>query len=134
MASSLFKMFLPHSNRLKYIGPLINGLSVTKGPSCSVSSIASFYLFVLILWCTLSDLLSSIELSSTIMISGYPSSIEQTCDKCSSARISFDSLSSESQTCDIVICCMPVISVLQGSTCKLKTSALIPHLEICLAR
>ena len=28
--SSLFKRFLPHSDRVKYLGSLITGLSVTK--------------------------------------------------------------------------------------------------------
>ena len=37
MESSLFKRFLPHSNRLKYLSSLIAGLSVIKDSSGSVS-------------------------------------------------------------------------------------------------
>ena len=84
VASSLFKIFLPHLNILKYLGSLTTGLSVTKGSSCSVSSIAYFSLYTLF-W-THSGLLSSVELSSVIMIFDLPSSVEQTCDIFSSTR------------------------------------------------
>ena len=91
VASILFKRFLPHSNMLKYPGSLKIGSFVTKCSSCFASLFASFYFFIL-LW-THSDSLSSKELSSTItLLSDSPSSVEQTCDKFSSAGNSFDSL------------------------------------------
>ena len=114
--SILFNIFLPHSNRLKYIGSLVTGLSVTKGSLCSVSLIAYFYLFMLILLLTLSELLSSVELSSTVTNYDSLSSVEQTSDKVFPTRISFDLLLYESQTCEIGICCVPVIYVLTWST------------------
>ena len=49
VASSLFKMFLPHSNRVKELGSLITGLSLTEGSPYSTSPIAYFSLFVLII-------------------------------------------------------------------------------------
>ena len=81
LASILIKRFLSHLNRLKYIASFITGLSVSKGSSCSVSSIAYFSLFVLIILLTLSYSLSSVELSSTTTLSILFLSVEQTCNK-----------------------------------------------------
>ena len=95
-------------------------LSVTEGSPSYVSSIAYFSLFVLILFLLLSDLLCSVELSLVVTLSYLLSAVEQTCNKFSSLIIPFDLLLSKFQTCKIGICCMPVISVLTGSTCELK--------------
>ena len=120
VSSSLFKIFLPHSNRLKYLGLLITGLSVIECFSCSVSSIAYFSLFVLILLWTFFDSLSSVVISLAKTLSGFLLSIEQTCGKFLSAMISFYLLLTKSQTFEIGISWVPVISVLTGSTWKIE--------------
>ena len=125
---------LPHSNRLKYLGSLITGASVTEGPSSSVSSIETISSFVLMLSWAHSDSLYSIELSSTTTLYYSPFSVEHTCNKFLSARNSFDSLSSKLQMCKVGFYSIPVISVFTGSTWKLRKSSLIIHLANCLTR
>ena len=94
----------------------MTGLSVTKGSSYSVLSIAYFYLFLMILLWTLSYSLSSVELSSAITLSVLTSSVEHTYDKFFSTMIPFDFLLSKSQMGGIGICCVPVILVPIGLT------------------
>ena len=101
VASNVFKRFLPHSNRLKYLVSLITGLSATEGSSCSVSSIAYFSSFMFF-W-TLYYLLYSVELSSIITLYDSPSSVEQTCVNFLSSSIYFDSLLSVEKMCEIGI-------------------------------
>ena len=85
---------------------------VTEGYSYSDLFYASFSLFMF-LW-TYSDSLFSVELSLKIMIFDSSSSVEQTCDKVSSNRNSYDLILYVEKTCEIGICFVPVISVLTG--------------------
>ena len=134
VASSLFKNIYPRLNKLEYIFSLMIGLSVTKGSSSSVSSIAYFSLFVLIILWTLSYSFSSIELLLSIILSGLLLFIEQTCNKFLFVIVYFDLILSESKTCDMGICYVPVVFLFTGSTCELNSSSLIVHLSIYIAR
>ena len=125
MASILLKIFLPHSNRLKYHGSLTTGLSITIGSSCSVSSIAYF---LRLCFLTLYDSRSYVDFSWTTPLSDSPPSSEQTWGTFQSARNNFDQIQSVEQTCEIGICCVPVISVFTVSMSELRASALIVHL------
>ena len=112
VASSLFNIFFPHLNILKWLGSLKTGSSVTVGSSRFASFYAYFSLFTL-LW-THSYSLSSVEISSTIMIFDSSLSVKQACDNVFSTRNSFYLLPCVEQTRNIRICCLPVISVLTG--------------------
>ena len=97
VTSSLFKIFLPHLNTLKYLGT-----------SYVTSLFVSFCLLI-----THYDLSSSVEHNSSL-------SVEQLCDKVLLTMMSFDSYSFVEQLRDKVLCTMmpfdPSLSV--EETCE----------------
>ena len=80
------------------------------------------------------DSLSSVSLLLKITLSDSLLLVEQNFNKFSIAMIYFYLLLFKSQTYEIGIYCVPVISVLTGSMLKLKSSALIIHLASYIFR
>ena len=132
IVSRFFNKFLLHSNRIKYIGSLMDGLSVTGVSSSRVSSNAYFTLFMMIILWTLFESLSSVELSMTITFSHLLLSVELTCHKFSSVMIPFDFLMSKEQTCRIVIQSVLVIYVLWANVKVKSISSQHTHSKLYL--
>ena len=92
VASSLFNIFLPHLDMLKYLGSSTTGSYVTVGYSYSTSFFISFSLFMFLL--RHYDSISYVEFSSTIIIFDSSLYVDQICDKVFSNSNSSDFISS----------------------------------------